>query len=119
MSSTPEEKSTQSTPLLRISIAKPIQKETPTENEPPKKNIIRVKAEPKKTAPMSPPPSSTTSPEPIQPTAPPTPKTLSTDQRRDCQRILGKLQKHRSALLFLQPVDENLDGAPDYYQIIK
>ena len=44
---------------------------------------------------------------------------MPADQAKDCRRILGKLQKNRAALLFSQPVDEALDGAPGYYKVIK
>ncbi|KAI8388692.1 Bromodomain-containing protein [Radiomyces spectabilis] len=44
---------------------------------------------------------------------------MPSDEAKKARRILNKLIKHRSAIPFLQPVDENLDGAPDYFKIIK
>ena len=96
-----------------------------------KKPVVRIKTQPTKVIPVSPPPSSTTSPEPTvrppsvatkKPFAPSSkslPTGMPADQAKDCRRILGKLQKNRAALLFVEPVNEALDGAPDYYKIIK
>ncbi|KAI8141998.1 hypothetical protein BJV82DRAFT_616718 [Fennellomyces sp. T-0311] len=47
------------------------------------------------------------------------PDGMSNGDFKKCRRILGKIQRHKSALVFLQPVDEELDGAPGYYKIIK
>ncbi|KAI9315007.1 hypothetical protein BX666DRAFT_1965766 [Dichotomocladium elegans] len=107
-------------PLLRLSISKPIQKNTPAQEATPKQTLIRVKTTHKKAIPVSPPPSLSTSPEPNPSSSFPSKrKSIPPNDFKDCRRILGKLQKHRSALLFLRPVSEDLDGAPDYYKIIK
>ncbi|KAI9479594.1 hypothetical protein BDB00DRAFT_173553 [Zychaea mexicana] len=47
------------------------------------------------------------------------PDGMTVSDFKKCRRILGKIQRHKSALAFLQPVDEELDGAPQYYKIIK
>ncbi|KAI9488830.1 hypothetical protein BDB00DRAFT_25073 [Zychaea mexicana] len=127
----PAEKPAEKPPtLLLISVPKPPPPppEEQTVEEPktpkkPKKQMVRIKTQPTKVIPVSPPPSSTTSPEPTRPSIktpyPPEPTEMPAGQAKDCRRILGKLQKNRAALLFVQPVDEALDGAPDYYKIIK
>lgn len=46
------------------------------------------------------------------------PDNMSLYEFKKCRRVLGKIQRHRSALAFLQPVDEELDGAPGYYKFI-
>lgn len=101
-------------PILRLSMSKPAEIEVSEKK--PKKSFKRSR--PETTVPVSPPPSSNASPEPVKPSAPAL-EPMPADQLKSCRRILGKLQKHRSAILFLQPVDEALDGAPDYYKIIK
>ena len=47
------------------------------------------------------------------------PDGMSISDFKKCRRILGKVQRHKSALAFLQPVDEETDGAPGYYAAIK
>jgi hypothetical protein len=51
------------------------------------------------------------------------PKTVpakpSTDLLKKCQRVLGLIQKHRSAEPFLYPVDPVALGIPDYPTIVK
>ncbi|KAI9278501.1 hypothetical protein BDA99DRAFT_8605 [Phascolomyces articulosus] len=47
------------------------------------------------------------------------PDGMSNSDFKKCRRILGRVQRHKSALAFLQPVDEELDGAPGYYTAIK
>lgn len=46
------------------------------------------------------------------------PDNMSLYEFKKCRRVLTKIQRHRSALVFLQPVDEELDGAPGYYTLI-
>lgn len=41
------------------------------------------------------------------------------EELKKCRRVLNKINKYRCALPFVQPVDEVLDGAPNYYKIIK
>ena len=41
------------------------------------------------------------------------------EQLRRCQKILGMLQKHKSAMPFLLPVDPIAQGCPDYPIIVK
>lgn len=43
---------------------------------------------------------------------------LEKNQEKKVRKILGKLQKHPSGRFFLKPVDEQRDGAPDYYKHI-
>ncbi|KAF7727505.1 hypothetical protein EC973_007483 [Apophysomyces ossiformis] len=51
--------------------------------------------------------------------APKQTKGMPAEDTKKARRLLTKLQKHRAAQSFLQPVDEVLDGAPDYFKIIK
>ncbi|KAI9312583.1 hypothetical protein BX666DRAFT_1984486 [Dichotomocladium elegans] len=47
------------------------------------------------------------------------PDNMASSDYKMCRRILSKIMRHRSAIAFLQPVDEDLDGAHGYYKIIK
>lgn len=104
-------------PILRLSMSRPAAAAEIEASEKKQKKSLK-RARPETTVPVSPPPSSNASPEPVKPSAPAFDQ-MPTDQLKNCRRILGKLQKHRSAILFLQPVDEDLDRAPNYYKIIK
>lgn len=58
------------------------------------------------------------------PPPPPKPKhkkvdSATAEELKKCRRVINKLNKSRSALLFIEPVDEVLDGAPGYYTLIK
>lgn len=44
---------------------------------------------------------------------------VTAEELKKCRRVLNKINKHGCALPFVQPVDEVLDGAPNYYKIIK
>ncbi|KAI9251722.1 hypothetical protein BY458DRAFT_444054 [Sporodiniella umbellata] len=44
---------------------------------------------------------------------------VTSEEIKKCRRVLNKINKHKCALPFVQPVDEVLDGAPKYYKIIK
>ncbi|KAI8096760.1 uncharacterized protein BX664DRAFT_65711 [Halteromyces radiatus] len=44
---------------------------------------------------------------------------MPSSESKKIRRIYNKLQKHRAAAVFLQEVNEELDGAPGYYDIIK
>ncbi|KAG1474498.1 hypothetical protein G6F56_000326 [Rhizopus delemar] len=44
---------------------------------------------------------------------------VTADELKKCRRVLNKINKHKCALPFVQPVDEVLDGAPNYYTVIK
>ncbi|KAI8335708.1 hypothetical protein BC941DRAFT_62295 [Chlamydoabsidia padenii] len=44
---------------------------------------------------------------------------MPSSESKKIRRIYNKLQKHRAAAVFLQEVDEEMDGAPGYYDIIK
>ncbi|ORZ15810.1 hypothetical protein BCR42DRAFT_415941 [Absidia repens] len=44
---------------------------------------------------------------------------MPSGESKKVRRIYNKLQKHRAAAVFLQEVNEVLDGAPGYYEIIK
>lgn len=61
---------------------------------------------------------------PRAPSPPPKPKhkkvdSATAEELKKCRRVFNKLNKSRSALPFIQPVDEVLDGAPGYYTVIK
>ncbi|RCI05559.1 hypothetical protein CU098_000262, partial [Rhizopus stolonifer] len=43
----------------------------------------------------------------------------TSEELKKCRRVLNKLNKYDCALPFVQPVDELIDGAPNYYEIIK
>lgn len=63
---------------------------------------------------------------PRTPSPPPPPKpkhkkvdSATAEELKKCRRVFNKLNKSRSALPFIEPVDEILDGAPGYYTVIK
>lgn len=44
---------------------------------------------------------------------------MPSSESKKVRRVYNKLQKHRAAAVFLQEVNEEMDGAPGYYDIIK
>ncbi|OAC99282.1 hypothetical protein MUCCIDRAFT_116414, partial [Mucor lusitanicus CBS 277.49] len=59
------------------------------------------------------------------PSPPPPPKikhkkvdSATAEELKKCRRVINKLNKSSAALPFTVPVDEELDGAPGYYQMI-
>ncbi|KAK4514480.1 erg10, acetyl-CoA C-acetyltransferase [Mucor velutinosus] len=62
---------------------------------------------------------------PSPPPPPPPPKikhkkvdSATAEELKKCRRVINKLNKSSAALPFTVPVDEELDGAPGYYQMI-
>ncbi|CAO3616923.1 unnamed protein product [Cunninghamella echinulata] len=44
---------------------------------------------------------------------------IPSSESKKMRRICNKLRKHRAGAVFLQPVNVEVDGAPDYYDVIK
>jgi hypothetical protein len=74
--------------------------------------------------PVLPPPAVRQASVEVAPSSPPKPKhrkvdSVTAEELKKCRRVINKLNKQHCALPFNQPVDEVLDGAIGYYNVIK